>query len=236
MKVTEHRPGAPSWVHVATPDLAATTAFYTALFGWTVDEFSIFRLDGIPVAALRAADLPAWTWYAATTDAGETARKVEAAGGKVVTATAFLDPNGTPFSVWEAGTVPGAGVVDEPGAHVYTELLTRDPDAAAEFYGRTLDWTPVFNGNPDKPYTQFQLGGRTVAGMMPMKGEAWPADLPDHWMVYFGVADCDAAVERLRRLGGSVSVPPMEVPGHGRFAVVGDPTGAYFSVITMADW
>jgi len=66
------------------------------------------------------------------------------------------------------------------------------------------------------PYTEFQVDGRSVAGMMPMIGEAWPADLPDHWMIYFGVADCDASCEQVRSLGGSVSVPPTDVPGVGR--------------------
>jgi predicted enzyme related to lactoylglutathione lyase len=256
--VHDHRPGAPSWADLASPDLAATRAFYTALFGWTAHiapqeeagGYTIFNHDGVPAAAagplFHEGQPSAWTWYAATTDADETARRVEAAGGKVLTApfdvldagrmATFLDTNGTPFSVWQAGTMRGAGVVDEPGAHSYTEPMSRDPDAAAEFYGRVLGWTPKRNANPDKPYTEFQLDGRTVAGMLPMIGEAWPADLPDHWMVYFGVADCDAAAERIRQLGGSVSVPPTEVPGHGRFAVAGDPTGAYFSVITMADW
>jgi len=69
--------------------------------------------------------------------------------------------------------------------------------------------------------------------MMPMIGEAWPDDLPDHWMIYFGVADCDASCEQVRSLGGSVSVPPTDVPGVGRFAVVADPTGAFFSVIAL---
>jgi predicted enzyme related to lactoylglutathione lyase len=258
MKVTMHKPGAPSWVDLASPDLAATKAFYTELFGWTAHTapepeaggYTIFNLDGVPAAAagpqFNEGQPPAWTWYAAAPDADETARKVEAAGGKVLMApfdvldagrmAVFLDTSGTPFSIWQAGTMPGAGVVDEPGAHSWTELMTRDPDAAIEFYGRVLGWTAKTNANPDMPYTEFQLDGKSVAGMMPMIGDAWPADLPDHWMVYFGVADCDAAAERIKALGGSVSVPPTDVPGTGRFAVAGDPTGAFFSIIAMEGW
>jgi predicted enzyme related to lactoylglutathione lyase len=52
-------------------------------------------------------------------------------------------------------------------------------------------------------------------------------------MVYVTVADVDAAATRITELGGSVSVPPTDIPGIGRFAVVGDPTGAYFSIIAM---
>jgi predicted enzyme related to lactoylglutathione lyase len=257
MKVTEHPPGAPSWVDFASPDLAATTAFYTALFGWTAHAapeeeaggYTIFNKDGLPAAAagpvFTEGQPPAWTWYAATADADETARKVEAAGGKVLMApfdvldagrmALFIDVNGTSFAAWQPGTMRGAGVVDEPGAHSWTELMTRDPDAAAEFYGRVLGWTTKVNNLPDlPPYTEFQLDGRSVAGMMPMVGEQWPAELPDHWMVYFGVEDCDVSAERIIELGGTVSVPPTDVPGIGRFAVAGDPAGAFFAIIASA--
>ena len=212
-----------------------------------VSEYTIFHLGDSPVAAigplLNEGQPPAWSWYAATRDADQVARKVEAAGGKVLMApfdvldagrmAVFLDASGTPFSIWQAGTFAGAQVVTEPGAFSWNELMTRDPEAATEFYGRVLGWAPKVNANPDMPYTEFQVDGRSVAGMMPMIGEAWPADLPDHWMIYFGVADCDASCEQVRSLGGSVSVPPTDVPGVGRFAVVADPTGAFFSVIAL---
>jgi len=34
MKMTRHKPGTPSWVDLASPDVEATKAFYTGLFGW----------------------------------------------------------------------------------------------------------------------------------------------------------------------------------------------------------
>ena len=37
--VTSYAPGTPSWVDLASPDLAASTAFYSTLFGWdAVDQ------------------------------------------------------------------------------------------------------------------------------------------------------------------------------------------------------
>jgi predicted enzyme related to lactoylglutathione lyase len=47
------------------------------------------------------------------------------------------------------------------------------------------------------------------------------------------VTDTDKAVARVNELGGSTIVPPMDIEP-GRFAAVQDPTGALFSVITMA--
>jgi predicted enzyme related to lactoylglutathione lyase len=255
MKVSEYAPGVPCWVDLGSPDVEASKAFYSALFGWAPQPsppeaggYTFFHKGDDPVAAVgplfNEGQPPAWSWYAATPDADEIARRVEAAGGKVLVApfdvlgagrmAVFLDVSGTPFSVWQARDFLGARVVTEPGAFAWSELMTRSPDAAAEFYARVLGWIPKVNDDPDMPYTEFQVDGRSIAGMMPMVGDAWPAELPDHWMVYFGVEDCDASCEKIKELGGSVSVPPTEVPGIGRFAVVADPTGAFFSIIALA--
>jgi len=50
--------------------------------------------------------------------------------------------------------------------------------------------------------------------------------------VFFTVTDTDKAAARIGELGGSVFVPPMDIEP-GRFAVVTDPAGAFFQVITM---
>src|SRR5262249_3151451 len=145
----------------------------------------------------------------------------------------FLDPTGTPFSVWQPGTMPGAGVLREPGALNWVELMTRTPETAVGFYPRVFGWAVTETTDP-MPYTQFGLDGEDFAGMMRMEGDQWPADLPDHWMVYFQVEDTNATCERLQSLGGTVSVGPFDAAGVGRVAILGDTTGAYFSIIQLA--
>jgi predicted enzyme related to lactoylglutathione lyase len=49
-------------------------------------------------------------------------------------------------------------------------------------------------------------------------------------MVYFSVADCDATCGLAEKIGGRVSSPPTDTPP-GRYAVLSDPQGAFFSVI-----
>jgi len=44
-----------------------------------------------------------------------------------------------------------------------------------------------------------------------------------HWIGYVGVDDVDAAVDRIKQLGGTVYVPPTDVPNISRFSVVADP-------------
>jgi predicted enzyme related to lactoylglutathione lyase len=57
--------------------------------------------------------------------------------------------------------------------------------------------------------------------------------MPAAWGVYFAVDDTDKAAETTAARGGSVIQQPTDIPP-GRFAVLADPAGAFFSVIKMA--
>ena len=58
--------------------------------------------------------------------------------------------------------------------------------------------------------------------------------IPPSWGVYFSVVDADAIVTKAEALGASVLVEPTDIPA-GRFAVLADPQGAVFNVMTMRD-
>jgi predicted enzyme related to lactoylglutathione lyase len=137
------------------------------------------------------------------------------------------------FSIWQPKLHAGAAITNEPGTLCWNELTTRDPQHSVEFYGAVFGWTAALlpTGGPHD-YTEFRLDDRGIAGMMPMEGDSWPADVPNHWLVYFAVEDCDGAVSRVEELGGTMMVPPTDVPP-GRFSVVKDPQGAAFGVIAL---
>src|SRR5690606_34539071 len=52
-----------------------------------------------------------------------------------------------------------------------------------------------------------------------------------YWHPVFKVTDCDAAVAKVRELGGSVQMGPQTAEGVGRLAVCLDPFGADFVVL-----
>jgi predicted enzyme related to lactoylglutathione lyase len=54
---------------------------------------------------------------------------------------------------------------------------------------------------------------------------------PPGWFGYIGVDDVDAAVARIQSAGGSVHMPPTDIEGVGRLAMVADPQGVVFYVM-----
>jgi predicted enzyme related to lactoylglutathione lyase len=244
-------PGEPNWVDLGTADLGDAIRFYTSLFGWEAEVsgeeyggYTTFRLDGRATAGagpLFGAGQPtAWSTYVATDDADEIAARVEAAGGKVLVApfdvmfqgrmAAFLDPAGAPFSVWQAGTMRGADTFDVPGALTWNELITRDLEGSAAFYGAVFGWVARESLMNGMEYIVWEHEGRPIAGMQHMDGDEWPDDLPPHWMLYFAVIDCDDSTAYAQSLGGRVVRPPADQP-IGRYAVIDDPQGGTFAIL-----
>ena len=251
MKIDAYEHGVPSWVDLGTPDVTRAAEFYGALFGWECPEgseetggYRVCEVGGRPVAGLGPAmnpGPPVWTTYVDVDDADAIAASVVEHGGQVVVApmdvmtfgrmAVFTDPVGAFFSVWQAREHPGAMLVNEPGTWVWSELVTTDVERSEEFYGAVFGWGAATQGDGPTAYTEWQVGGRSVGGMM-RKPEMMPAEVPPHWAVYFGVADCDDALARIAELGGSVLMGPMDIEP-GRFGVVTDPTGAVFNVIAL---
>ena len=82
-------------------------------------------------------------------------------------------------------------------------------------------------GSPE--YVEFQVDGESVAGANEVDPQT-PADMPNYWLVYFGVDSVDAAFDKAKGLGASEIVAPQDFPG-GRFAIVTDPQGAFFGLL-----
>ena len=249
---TEHAPGTPSWIDIGT-DVDAAKRFYGGLFGWEAHDagpveetggYGFFLKNGKLVAGYGPQQNPGppfWSTYVAVSDADDTAQKVKANGGQVVMdpmdvmaagrMAVFQDPTGAFFSIWQAGEHKGAELVNEPGSFSWNELNTRDVDAAKSFYAAVFGWECETMQMGPMTYTEIKLNGRPVGGMTGMDNV--PADVPPHWLTYFSVDDTDATVAKAQELGGSVLVPPMDIPP-GRFSVVADDKGAHFAVIKMA--
>jgi predicted enzyme related to lactoylglutathione lyase len=244
----------PAWVDLASSDPAASREFYAKLFGWQIDVspdpqyggYGMARIGGKDVAGIGPKmnpDAPtAWSLYIGTTDAAGVADKVQAAGGTVVAPAfevgdqgrmaVFQDPVGAFISAWQPAAM-GTFESGVPNSFAWAELNARGFDRAVPFYEKVFGWTTktsdMGEGNP--PYTEFQLDGVSLAGGMEMM-QMVPADVPSHWLLYFGVADVDTAFKAATAAGASEQVAPRDFPG-GRFAVVTDPQMAAFGLLQM---
>ncbi|MGW2865297.1 VOC family protein [Streptomyces sp. NPDC001205] len=251
-------PGTPCWVDLMVPDQEAALDFYRDLFGWQGEVgppetggYAVCTLKGQPVAGIMAAMNPdgskpdpmpptVWTTYLATADLAATEKKCAGNGGQVMVPgmdvmtlgrmAVMSDPTGAVFGLWQAMDFRGAGIVNEPGAFIWSELNTADTDIAASFYSKTLGLTaaPLEGGGG---YLALSAEGRTVGGMQALSGiDGLPPGTPSHWLTYFSVDDTDSTVDALVRAGGNILKAPFDMMA-GRMAVVQDPQGGVFAVI-----
>lgn len=235
--------GVPCWADLSTPDVDGAAAFYGAVLGWEVvatglGGYRLALVQGHPAAGLGAAGPTAWGLNIATDDLGATVAKALAAGGSVVSPVreagamgrlaVLADPAGVPFVAWQAGTHIGAGWVNAPGGMSWEDLRSPDPVASREFYAAVFGWRfDLLFSSPDGEYGTVANpdAPHPVGGIGPLWGSA------PGWLVYFGVADVDAAARAAVEHGGEVVAEPHD-SAYGRMAQVRDPAGATFAVFT----
>ncbi|MCP2312659.1 VOC family protein [Kitasatospora paracochleata] len=256
MPTSDYKTGSPCWVDLGSPDTAAATAFYEAVFGWSFQSagpdaggYGFFQQDGETVAAIgpltEGGAASAWTVYFSTPDANATAKGVEQAGGTVrvppmdVMAAGwmaqFTDPTGGEFAIWQPGEVKGLDQVAADNSFLWAELHTADQPAAIAFYQALFGWRTAGSDVPGMDYTILM----TAEGDDPREaGFGGVADvhpgLNAGWLLYFAVADVDATVAAAGAAGGSVVMPAEDVPNVGRLAILVDPFGAQFAVMKPA--
>jgi predicted enzyme related to lactoylglutathione lyase len=268
-------PGVPCWVDTAQPDPEAAARFYAGLFGWDFEDrmppdspgrYLVARLRGADVAAVGSQPeglppTPAWNTYVWVEDADATAAKVRDAGGQVLIEpfdvpeagrmAMCADTEGATFCLWQAREHKGAKLVNEPGTWNFSELNTRDPEAAAAFYRAVFGWEASTVESEGGDFTMFRMPGYgdhlaardpdmrermadqgapegfedAVAWLIPMEPDG---DAPPHWSITFAVDDADAAAATAAELGGTVVVPPFDAPWV-RMTILTDPQRATFT-------
>jgi predicted enzyme related to lactoylglutathione lyase len=271
-------PGVPCWVDTGQPDPEAAMSFYGGLFGWEFEDrmpadspgrYFVAQLRGRDVAAVGSQPeemppAPVWNTYIWVDSADDATAKVRDAGGKALMEpfdvldagrmAVLADPEGAAFCVWQAYQHKGAELVNEPGTWNFSQLNTRDPDAAQAFYGAVFGWEAETADLGEGDFTTWRLPGYgdyleqrdpdlrsrmeadgapegfedVVASLVPIRSDQSPDDAPAHWSIIFAVDDADAIADRAAKLGGRVLVPPFDAPWV-RMAVLSDPQAAVFT-------
>ena len=259
MEIKKHEPGMFSWADMPSLDVEKAQAFYTRLLGLEATSTpmgpgmtyvvlnkkgkSCFAMYPVTEAEMKErGGQPYWLSYFTVEDADATSERMKELGGTVMhgpfdvfTAgrmAVAMDPIGAIFAVWQPKEGIGAEVFGEPGALAWNELYTHNTETAAQFYGGLFGWSPNrVNAADGGEYTEFQLNGKSAAGMMAIR-EEW-GEMPANWSVYFAVDDLDASLEVAKGLGAKQITPAMKVEGVGRFSFIQDPQGCYLSIIQI---
>jgi predicted enzyme related to lactoylglutathione lyase len=235
------------WHELLTMDVEKAKAFYTELLGWSIEvwkpgemDYPMVSVDGQSHGGIMKLDPatgapPHWLGHVQVESVDDTIARATQRGGKVVFGpidipevgrfAAIADPQGAVFSVY---TPAGEGPTSE-GVFVWDELIVPDVEAAKAFYTEVIGWTTAdMDMGEAGVYTLLNRAGDVnSAGILKRpEGMDWPA----HWLVYLATDDVDATAQRAVELGGQVHAPAFDVPGVGRLAILGDPTGAAFGI------
>lgn len=113
------------------------------------------------------------------------------------------------------------------GDFIWYELLTTDMEGAARFYAEVFGWDAAPDA-PDSHYWMFALGDAEPGGLMELPSEARACGAEPVWLGYVGVDDVDATLAQAVERGAKVLMPPRDIEGFGRFALLEDPQGVSF--------
>lgn len=116
--------------------------------------------------------------------------------------------------------------VRKTGDFCWINILTPDPKAARDFFGKLLGWK--YSMIPTIGH-RIQVGGRDVGGLFDLASPQTPPGTPPHIGVMIKVDSADAVAEQVVALGGR-TLPPFDIMFQGRMAVCFDPNGANFDV------
>jgi predicted enzyme related to lactoylglutathione lyase len=114
------------------------------------------------------------------------------------------------------------------GSFIWYELMTTDAVAAKAFYPGLLGWRI----SDDADYAHIEASEGMVGGILPLSPEMTQGGARPGWFAYVAVEDVDATVRAIEQRGGRVLMPARDMADVGRFALVADPHGAPFYVMT----
>jgi len=223
-------------------------------------RYVVASQDGTDATAVAAIATPgegfegetAWHTYLAVDDIMATAARVAELGGVVSSPpeavgppgqpagqmARFVDPQGAPARLWQAGTRVGAQVVNAPGTWNFSNLLTADAAAALRFYGPVFGWVRTDDlgaGMARVPGYGEHLAATVDPGILERQefvppgfadvvAGVLPSDGPARWSVAFAVEDRDSAVSAAEAAGATVL--GTEDGEWSKEATIRDPFGA----------
>jgi len=246
------------WYELMTPDVPAALAFYTEVVGWRAEDsgmpglaYTLLKVGdagvagvmGTPAELQTFGEPPTWSGYVHVDDVDAMAARVADAGGEVLRPAddipgvgrfaVVADPQNGAFMLFKpiapqsAPPMPAPGAAGTIGWH---ELRARDGAAVFDFYARLFGWAKgeTMDMGPGGVYQLFEIDGVPSGAVMTKE----PDQAKPGWRYYVRVDGIDAALARVAKLGGTVTMGPAPVPGDLWVAHARDPQGAVFALMS----
>lgn len=112
-----------------------------------------------------------------------------------------------------------------PNPVVQFQIITKDPEATAQFYCELFGW----HIDANNPLGYRRIDTRSTEGI---QGGIWPAppQAPTFTQMFVAVDDVKAAAEKAQSLGAKLLIPPTVLPEGDEMAVLHDPQGMSFAL------
>jgi predicted enzyme related to lactoylglutathione lyase len=238
---------------ITGPNAEELQTFYSQLCGWKLTPLApemMYSLvdtqagSGINGGIGAAPEGPGGvTFYAYSDDLQASLDKAVSLGGKVtqevmaipgvVALAMFADPAGNHIGL--VGNPPGAegqqAADPSPGngaAIGWFEVMGPDPAALVSFYSELFGWT-------EKPYDiPGEMGNMKYSEMDTGNERGIHGGIGNNPMgatyvtVYAVSGDLAASVAKAEELGGKTIMPPTDIPGGPKVAMIADPQGHVF--------
>ncbi|MGL6161987.1 VOC family protein [Microbulbifer sp.] len=245
------------WYELMSADADRAQAFYGELTGWRFSDsgqpgrdYRIVNAGEEPVGGLlqltreqrECGAQPNWMGYICVDDVETSLAAISADGGSTImpameipgagTLAMAGDPQGIPFyimrPVGEGRSRAFTGDTSAIGHCAWNQLMTTDQAAALAFYGRHFGWHKSGETDMAEMGSYELLNHGTDIGAV-MTG---PPDAAPNWLYFFRVADIDAAASSITRRGGTLLMPPAQIPQSEEYCLTAvDPEGTAFGLV-----
>ncbi len=102
---------------------------------------------------------------------------------------------------------------------VHIEISATDHKALSKFYADVFGWT--VHEEDGMNYTTFRAGDGVAGGFNPVNDQ-YPAGTVTF---YIESDDVTASLNAVKKAGGTIVAPEMEIPNTGKFGMFRDPQG-----------
>lgn len=120
------------------------------------------------------------------------------------------------------------------GKFVWYDLFTNNLESASRFYGELFGWSFSDTASKDKLVKTISIDGVPVANAIHIDSTKTKVN-KCLWLSYMSVEDVDRALMVVKKNNGTIYLQPKNLPNRGRIAIVKDPEGALFAIVTSSN-